>query len=137
MPQVTVEYTNNIARDADIRGLLSVIADTVQAAGQGAFPKAAVKIRAIGYDDYIIADDKPDYAFVSIGVRVAKGRPEEDRRRTFDAVWEAVKTHLKPVDEAWTLALSMDVEEFGDRLAYKQNRLHEKFGTRPFAKTVG
>jgi len=30
----------------------------------------------------------------------------------------------------------MDVEAFGDRLAYKQNRLHEKFGARPFAQPV-
>ena len=137
MPQVTVEYSGNIRGDADIQGLLETIAATILTAGNGVFPKAAVKVRAIGYDDYVVADGDPNNAFVSINVRVARGRPEEDKRRTFDAVFEAVKAYLKPVDERWTLALSMDVEEFADRLAYKQNRLHEKFGTKPFAKTVG
>ena len=137
MPQVVVDYSANIREEADIPGLLKTIADTVQAAGRGAFPLAAVKIRATGYDDYLIGDGDPEYAFLSINVRVAKGRPMEDQKRTFGAVWEAVKAHLKPVDEKRTLAISMDVEEFGERLAYKQNRLHEKFGTKPFAKVEG
>ncbi len=136
MPNIVVEYTDNIRAEADIPGLLKAIADTVQAAGMGAFPLAAVRIRAIELKDYVIADGKPEYAFVNITVRVARGRPEEDKVRTFGAVWEAVKTHLDPVDKSRVLAISMDVEEFGDRLAYKQNRLHELFGTKPFAKVM-
>ena len=136
MPNIVVEYTDNIRAEADIPGLLRTMADTVQAAGQGAFPLAAVRIRAIELKDYIIGDGKPEYAFVNISVKLAKGRPEEDKTRTFGAVWEAVKAHLKPVDESRVLAISMDVEEFGDRIAYKQNRLHELFGTKPFAKVI-
>ncbi len=136
MPNIVVEYTDNIRAEADIPGLLRTMADTVQAAGQGAFPLAAVRIRAIELKDYIIGDGKPEFAFVNISVKLAKGRPEEDKTRTFGAVWEAVKAHLKPVDESRVLAISMDVEEFGDRIAYKQNRLHELFGTKPFAKVI-
>jgi 5-carboxymethyl-2-hydroxymuconate isomerase len=137
MPQVLVEYSGNIAEEADIPGLLKLIADTIQEAGRGAFAVAAVKVKGLGYEHYVVGDGDPENAFVSISVRVAKGRPEEDRRRTFDAVFAAVKQHLRPVDERRTLAISMDVEEFGERLAYKQNRLHEKFGTKPFAQTIG
>ena len=136
MPNIVVEYTDNIRAEANIPGLLRTIADTVQSAGQGVFPLAAVRIRAIELHDYIIGDGKPEYAFVNVTVKVARGRPEEDKARTFNAVWEAVKAHLKPVDESRVLAISMDVEEFGDRLAYKQNRLHDLFGTKPFAKVM-
>ncbi len=134
MPNAIVEYSANIRGEADIPGLLKVIADTIITAGQGVFPTAGIRVRAHACEDYVIGDGDPSYAFVSIGVRVAKGRPEEDKRRTFDAVFAAVKAHLDPVDRSWTLAISMDVEEFGDRIAYKQNRLHDRFGTRPFAK---
>jgi 5-carboxymethyl-2-hydroxymuconate isomerase len=137
MPNIVVEYSANIAADADIPGLLETIAATTVEAGRGAFPLAAVRVRAYRADDYVIGDGDPAYAFVNISVRVARGRPEADKVRTFDAVWEAVKTRLDPVDRKWTLAIAMDVEEFGDRLAYKQNRLHEKFGTKPFVKTAG
>ncbi len=134
MPNVVVEYTDNIKAEADIPGLLKVIARTVIEAGQGVFPTAGIRVRALELKDYVIADDDPEYAFVSLTVRVAKGRSEEDKARTFGAVWEAVKAHLAPVYARRFMAINMDVEEFGDRLAYKQNRLHEKFGTKPLAK---
>ena len=134
MPNVVVEYSSNIRDEADIPGLLNAIAKTVIASE--VFPTAGIRVRAHECQDYVVADGDPTYAFVSIGVRVARGRPEADRKRAFDAVFETVKTHLDPVDRTWTLAISMDVEEYGDRLAYKQNRLHEKFGTKPFAKAA-
>ena len=136
MPHVVVEYSANITNDADIPGLLKVIASTVIEAGRGAFPAAGIRVRAIRYDDYVIADGDPSYAFVQITATVAAGRSAEDKIRTFDAVFEAAKTHLKPVDDKWLLALAMDVGEFGERLAYKQNRLHQKFGTKPFAQAA-
>ncbi len=134
MPNVVVEYTDNIKAEADIPGLLKIIAQTVITAGAGVFPTAGIRVRAIELKDYVIADGDPDYAFVSITARVAKGRSDEDKARTFGAVWEAVKAHLAPVDAKRILAINMDVEEFGERLAYKQNRLHERFGTKPAAK---
>jgi 5-carboxymethyl-2-hydroxymuconate isomerase len=136
MPNIVIEYSANIAGEADIPGLCQAIASSVISAGHGAFAVAAVRVRAYRADDYVIGDGDPSYAFVNITARLAKGRPEADRVRTFDAVWAAVKAHLDPVDRKWTLAISMDVEEFADRLAYKQNRIHEKLGTKPFAKVM-
>ena len=134
MPNILVEYSANIRAEADIPGLLKRIAGAVQTAGGGLFPLAGVRVRAVGYEDCLVGDGDPEHAFVLIGVKVARGRSEADRRRTFDAVFEQVKAHLKPVSDRRMLAISMDVEEFGDRLAYKQNPLHERFGTKPFAK---
>ncbi len=134
MPNMVVEYSANIKAMADIPGLLKKMVDAAIAAD--VFPVAGIRARAYCCEDYIVGDGQPEYAFVSISARIARGRAEADKQRAFDAVWAAVKTHLDPVDKAFTLAISMDVEEFGDRLAYKQNRLHEKFGTRPFAKAA-
>jgi 5-carboxymethyl-2-hydroxymuconate isomerase len=131
MPNVVVEYSANIAADADIPGLCGAIARTIIASGL--VPTAGIRVRAYSCDDYVIADGKREYAFVSLTARLARGRPEEDVRRCFDAVFRAVKAHLEPVDKKWLLALSMDVEAHGDRIAYKQNRIHELFGTQPFA----
>jgi 5-carboxymethyl-2-hydroxymuconate isomerase len=137
MPNIVVEYTANIRAEADIPGLLKTVSSTVQQAGRGAFAVAAVRVRAVCCEDYVIGDDDPDYAFVIVSARLARGRPEEDKRRTFDAVWQAIKAHLAPVSAKRMLAISMDVEEFGERLAYKHNPLHERFGTKPIAQTAG
>jgi 5-carboxymethyl-2-hydroxymuconate isomerase len=134
VPNVLVEYTGNLKAEADIPGLLRIIARTIIEAGEGVFPTAGIRVRALEVKDYVIADDDPEYAFVSITVRVARGRPEDVKKRTFGAVWEAVKAHLALVTARRLMAINMDVEEFGERLAYKQNSLHEKFGTRPFAR---
>lgn len=134
MPNVVVEYSANIAADADIPGLCRTIAQTIIAADL--VPTAGIRVRAYRCEDYVIADGKPEYAFVSLSAKLARGRPEADKQRCFDAVFKAVKAHLEPVDRKWVLALSMDVEEFGERLAYKQNRIHERFGTQPFAKAA-
>jgi 5-carboxymethyl-2-hydroxymuconate isomerase len=131
MPNIVIEYSANIAEAADIPGLCKTIADTAIAAG---IAVAAVRVRAYRADIFVIGDGDPTYAFVNLTVRLAKGRPEEHKLKTFDAVWAEVKRHLDPVDRKWTLAISMDVEEFGERLAYKQNRIHEKLGTKPVAQ---
>jgi 5-carboxymethyl-2-hydroxymuconate isomerase len=131
MPNVVVEYSANIAADADIPGLCRTIAETIIAADL--VPVAGIRVRAYRCDDYFIADGKPEYGFVSLTAKLARGRPEEDVRRCFDEVFKAVKAHLAPADNKWVLALSMDVEAHGERIAYKQNRIHELFGTKPFA----
>ena len=132
MPNVVVEYSANISAEADIPGLCRTIAETIIAAEL--VPTAGIRVRACRYDDYFIADGKPEYAFVSLTAKLAQGRPEAEVRRCFDEVFRAVKAHLEPVDKAWVLALSMDVEAHGERIAYKQNRIHELFGTKPFAQ---
>jgi 5-carboxymethyl-2-hydroxymuconate isomerase len=132
MPKVVVEYSANIAADADIPGLCRTVAQSIIAADL--VPVAGIRVRAYRCDDYFIADGKPEYAFVSLTAKLARGRPEEDVRRCFDEVFKAVKAHLEPAEKAWVLALSMDVEAHGERIAYKQNRIHELFGTKPFAQ---
>jgi len=129
MPHVTVEYTDNIRAEADIKGLLKKIVDTVLGPdGAGAFPIGGVKARAYAVTDYVVADGSDgEAAFVHIVVRIAKGRPLEVRQRAFDAVFDQVKAHLQHIYDSRAFAISMDVEEFGERMAYKHNNLHAKF----------
>ena len=129
MPHITVEYTQNIGAAADIPGLLRKMVDTVLGpAGGGAFPVGGVKARAYEAKDYVVGNGRDEAAaFVHILIRVAKGRPLEVRQKAFDAVFEVVKDHLGHFYDARPFAISMDVEEFGERMAYKHNNLHERY----------
>jgi 5-carboxymethyl-2-hydroxymuconate isomerase len=129
MPHITVEYTENIGAAADIPGLLRKMVDTVLGpAGGGAFPAGGVKARAYEAKDYVVGDGRDEAAaFVHILIRVAAGRPLEVRQKAFGAVFEVVKDHLGHFYDARPFAISMDVEEFGERMAYKHNNLHERY----------
>ena len=136
MASVVVEYSANLKDKIHPQRLCKLIGVTIMETGEGLFPTAGIRVRAYKAKDYFIGDGDDDYAFVAINVRIAAGRAEEDKRRTFDAVFKVVKDELKEVYDKRVMSLSMDVEEFGERLAYKANRLHEKLGTKPLANVV-
>ena len=73
MPHVIVEYTDNLDGEADIKGLLKMIAAYCGESG-GVLPLAGVRVRAIRLTDYVIADGKPEYAFVNVTVKMGQGR---------------------------------------------------------------
>ena len=56
MPQVILEYTDNIKADADIPALLKKVNDTIIGQEGGIFPPGGTRSRAIELKDYRMAD---------------------------------------------------------------------------------
>jgi 5-carboxymethyl-2-hydroxymuconate isomerase len=126
MAHATVEWTDNLEGEADIHGLLELIARRMREA-DGVFPWGGIRVRAIRLTDYVIADGSGQDAFVNITVRMAAGRPAEFRQRFFGALFEAVKAHFAPLMERRYLALSLYVEETDEASSYKHNNIHARF----------
>ena len=57
MAHAVVEWTSNLEGEADIHGLLELIAAAMRNSG-GVFPWGGIRVRAIRLDDYVIADGK-------------------------------------------------------------------------------
>lgn len=127
MPHVTVEYTDNLAPAADIPGLLKLIADRCADSG-GVLPLAGVRVRAIRLTEYVIADGKPEYAFVNITVKLGKGRDPVFKKTFFGALFEAIKTHLAGVRAERPVAISMYLEEIDEDGAYRDNGVRTALG---------
>ena len=127
MPHVIVEYTDNLDDQADIAGLLRLIAGRCADSG-GVLPLAGVRVRAIRLTDYVIADGRPDYAFVNITVKLGKGRPAEFMRSFFGALFEAIQAHLADASAARPLALSMYLEEIDEDGAFRANGVRSALG---------
>jgi 5-carboxymethyl-2-hydroxymuconate isomerase len=126
MPHTIIEYSDNLAGEGDIQGLLKKIAAKLCDSG-GVFPIGGVRVRAHPVRDYVIADGQDDYAFLHTVVKLAAGRPEEFKKRFFDELFELIKAHFAELMSRRYLALSMYVEEVDEAGSYKHNNIHRKF----------
>jgi 5-carboxymethyl-2-hydroxymuconate isomerase len=127
MPQVVVEYTDNIKDQADIRGLLRKINDTIIGQEGGIFPPGGTRSRAIELKDYRMADGVEDYAFVHATFKIGAGRTAEQKKKVCDDLFEVIKAHFAALFATRYLALSMELYEYDERGTYKHNNVHARF----------
>ena len=129
MPHITVEYTANLKPEADIASLLAKINAVLIAQG-GAFPVGGIRSRAIELSEFRVADGAADDAFVHVTVKIGAGRDAAVKKRAFDQLFEAIKSHFATIYEQRYLALSMEIAEFSEAGTYKHNNIHRRFAKR-------
>lgn len=110
MPHVTVQYTANIAGDADIPGLLERM-NAVLIAQNGVFPVKAVRSRAIELTHYRVGDGRNDYAFLHVTVAIMPGRPKELVDSVRKQLFAAVMDHLAPLTARRHLGVTLEIQE--------------------------
>ena len=125
MAHFIVEYTHNIAADADIPGLLRKANEALIA--QEVYPIGGIRSRAIELTDWRMADGAEDYAFVHATFKLGAGRAREIRQRTGDALFEMMKTHFAELYARRYLALSLEIYEFDEAGTWKHNNVHARF----------
>lgn len=126
MPHITVEYTDNIADEAEINALLKKINETLIAANS-VFPTGGLRARAIKLTDYFIADGSADDAFVHVTLKIASGRSDEVKKQVCDKLFQMIEAHFAALFQNHYLALSMELYEFGEGGTYKKNNIHERY----------
>ena len=126
MPHFIAEYTDNIKDKADIRAMLRKVNQVLIAQG-GVYPIGGIRARAIELNDYVMADDQEDYAFVHATLKIGGGRPDAVKKKTCDDLFEMMKDHFAPLFAAGYFALSMELHEFDEGATYKMNNVHARF----------
>ena len=129
MPQVIVEYTDNIKAEADIPALLKKVNDVIIGQEGGIFPPGGTRSRAIELTDYRMADGAEDYAFVHVTFKIGAGRTEAQKKRVCDDLFDMFKAHFAAPFLTRYLALSMELYEYDERGTYKHNNVHARFKT--------
>ncbi|WP_042147023.1 5-carboxymethyl-2-hydroxymuconate Delta-isomerase [Paucisalibacillus sp. EB02] len=126
MPHITVEYTDNLRDDGDIKGLLKKINETLIAEG-GTFPVGGIRSRAIELKDYVVADGTgKDDAFIHVTLKIGSGRSDEVKKSACDRLFELVENHFKEQFTNRNLALSLELYEFMHP-TYKKNNIHQRY----------
>ncbi len=129
MAHFIVEYTRNLAAEADIPALLRKANEALIA--QQVYPIGGVRSRAIELTDWCMADGAADYAFVHGTLKIGAGRSREVRQRTGDALFEVMKTHFADLYSRRYLALSLEIYEFDEAGTWKHNNVHARFRKEP------
>jgi 5-carboxymethyl-2-hydroxymuconate isomerase len=124
MPHFTMEYSANLDGAVDFAGLCTAVHETIIATGL--FELGAVRVRAIRCDAYAVADLLPENGFIDMSFRVGKGRSEEEKRRTGEAIFATVTAFLAPLFEAPHFALTLEIREIDPDLSWKKNAIHPR-----------
>ncbi|WZY00584.1 5-carboxymethyl-2-hydroxymuconate Delta-isomerase [Bacillus sp. FSL W7-1360] len=129
MPHITVEYTDNLQGEVDIRALLAKI-NQILIDRAPLFPVGGIRSRAIQLCDYVVADGAEDDAFVHVMMKIGAGRTEEVKTEVCEAVFAVVCDTFADVFERRYLALSLELVEFAANGTYKKNNIHERYKSR-------
>ncbi|TLS36887.1 5-carboxymethyl-2-hydroxymuconate Delta-isomerase [Pseudalkalibacillus caeni] len=125
MPHITIEYTDNIKAEANIKNLLQKVNGVLIERGD-TFPIGGIRSRAIELHDYCIADGEEDDAFVHASLKIGKGRTEEEKKEACEALFAVMKDHFAELFDKRYLALSLEISEFENK-TYKHNNIHKRF----------
>ena len=119
MPQLTLEYTDNL--EFDIQSLLARL--HLELAATGAINLKGLKSRAVRHSEYRIADGNPQYAFVHVSLLIREGRPLEVQKDASQRVMAVLKETFGHRFENSYLSLSVDIKEMRDGVALTQHNI--------------
>ena len=87
----------------------------------GLFPLKGIRVRCLPCPQYSIADKHPDNAFAAMILRIGAGRSTEDIQAAAAHLNKAAVAHFKPLLDAGTFMLSLDVQINDPALSWKTN----------------
>ena len=123
MPHFTIEYSANLDSRLDIKLLCEVVRKA--AVETGIFPLGGIRVRAIKCEHYAIADNRHNYGFLDMVLRIGEGRDLPTRRKAGEHVFQALSKHLDPVFAASKFALSFDMQINDKETSWKRNNIHD------------
>lgn len=123
MPHFTIEYSRNLEDRVDFRELAKKIHEA--ALSTGVFDVAAVRTRTEPREVYVIADGRPENAYVAITARIAAGRSAEVRKQVGQTVFDVLCDSLSKVYETTPIGLSLEVQEIDPVASFKKNSIRE------------
>lgn len=122
MPQLTLEYTDNL--DFDVQRLLARL--HTELAATGAINLKGLKSRAVRHSEYRIADGDPQYAFVHVNFLIREGRPLEVQKDAAQRVMAVLKEVFGYRFENNYLSLSVDIKEMREGIALTYHNIPDK-----------
>lgn len=123
MPHFHIEYSANLDDVVDMTAFCEAI--RVAAVQIEAFPMAGVRVRAVRLDHYAIADGDPKHGFVDISIRLRAGRSADVKQEAAGRIFEAAKAFLRPLMEARSVALSLEMRDIDQDLSLKTGTIRD------------
>ena len=131
MSHMTLEYSANLresGRFAELCRKLAQFMTALRVDGAAVFPPGGVRVRAISFDEYCIADGAAgDAGFVHANLKIGAGRSDAAKQATCTGLFDIMKAHFAEQFAQRGLALSLELNEFSEAGTLKHNNLHARF----------
>ena len=131
MSHMTLEYSANLRTEGRFGELCRKLAQFMTALrveGTSVFPPGGVRVRAIPFEDYCIADGSVSGAgFVHAILKIGAGRSDAAKQATCAGLFDIMKMHFAEQFDKQGLALSLELNEFSEAGTLKHNNLHARF----------
>ena len=121
MPHLILDYSANMEDRLDMSELCNLI--RIAAIETGIFPTSGIRVRALKADYVSIADGSGENGYIDISVRLREGRDQQTREKSVEHIFAAAKKFLKPVMDAYPVALSIEMRNIDPTLSPKVNSI--------------
>jgi 5-carboxymethyl-2-hydroxymuconate isomerase len=130
MSHMTLEYSANLRAEGRFGELCLKLAQFMTALrveGTAVFPPGGVRVRAIPFEDYCIADSSVSGAgFVHAILKIGAGRSDAAKQAACAGLFDIMKIHFAEQFDKQGLALSLELNEFSEAGTLKHNNLHAR-----------
>ena len=131
MSHLTLEYSANLRAHGRFGELCRKLAQCMTALtveGAAVYPPGGVRVRAIPFEEYCIADGTAsDAGFVHAVLKIGAGRSAAAKQATCNGLFDIMKAHFADQFAGQGLALSLELNEFSEAGTLKHNNLHARF----------
>jgi 5-carboxymethyl-2-hydroxymuconate isomerase len=131
MSHLTLEYSANLRPGGRLGELCRALAQFMAALrvdGAVVFPPGGVRVRAIPFEDFCIADGTlHDAGFVHAILKIGAGRSDAAKSAISNGLFDIMKEHFAGQFAQQGLALSLELNEFSEAGTLKHNNLHARF----------
>lgn len=109
MPQLTLEYTENLPPPADLAGMLESIHQVLHQVG--GINIANCKSRVRGSDTFYIANGEEDGAFLHLDIRLLEGRSSAVKQAIGEQVLDILKQEFSHAEKAFDLQITVEIRD--------------------------
>lgn len=95
------------------------------AAGLDSLPTGGIRTRCVARHVYRIADGHPDNGFISVLVRIARGRSAEEKKNIGDSLFATLTQHVDFVFKHKPLSLALEIQDIDPDTRWKRSNIRE------------
>jgi 5-carboxymethyl-2-hydroxymuconate isomerase len=121
MPQITIDYSAGVEKDADIGALTEAVHKA--AVSSGVFPAGAIRTMARRAEFSCVGDGAANNAFVNITVRIGPGRSADVKKSLTAKFFEAADAQLVGLFAKRPAGLQLELSDFDPSLTMSRNTM--------------
>lgn len=123
MPHLIIEYSANLETAMDIDGLVDAMHAT--AVTLAPLPTGGIRTRSVARERYKIADGHAENGFISVIVRIARGRTDDERKAVGEALFATLTDYVADVFDRSPLSLALEIQEIDPEARWKKSNIRD------------